>query len=113
MSEELLDFAKLSDEAKNTAVSDFASFYFNLYSQNGLELITSFDQKEVMNDINNYLLMHQNEDQKEIVKASIKDCFAQFSELINQIDQKFYANGNSEKPWNDWYNEKFVKLGRG
>ncbi len=109
----LVKFDQLSQRAKTKAINDFAKFYVPLYRSQNLEIIGSYDHTGLIWDINRDIWKNQYNSKKDVIKMSAHDRPKHYAKLLDKMDQKFYANGNPEKPWKKWYHDKYFSLETG
>ncbi|MEJ6399675.1 hypothetical protein [Nicoliella lavandulae] len=113
MSDKLFSFTDLNESAQQTAVKDFAIFYVHQYENNDMELIANYDQDGIVHDINRDLYINRFSLESTIISDSISERFSKYARLLENVDQKYYENGNPEKNWPEWYEAKYAEIQRG
>ena len=109
----LTTFDQLSKTAKQKAIYDFAKFYVPMYQSENLEIIGSFDHTGLLWDINRDIWKNKFNSEPDIIKMSANDRPKHYAKLLSKMDQKFFENGNPEKPWKKWYHDKYFALETG
>ena len=109
----LVKFDQLKPQAQKKAINDFAAFYVPLYQSENLEIIGSFDHTGLLWDINRDIWTNKFNSEKDIIKMSAQHRAKHYAKLLDKMDQKFFANGNPQKPWKKWYHDKYYGLAKG
>ncbi|QBP17807.1 hypothetical protein [Acetilactobacillus jinshanensis] len=109
----LVKFDQLSDQAKKKAILDFAKFYVPHYRSENLEIIGSYDHTGLIWDINRDIWDNKFNSKEDVIKMSAHDRPKHYGKLLDKMDQKFYENGNPEKPWKKWYHDKYFSIETG
>ncbi|MHA8137786.1 hypothetical protein ACYATM_01555 [Lactobacillaceae bacterium Scapto_B20] len=113
MSDKLFTFSELNEPAQQNAVKDFAIFYVHQYENNDMELIANYDRNGVVQDINRDLYINRFNLESTIISDSISERFNKYADLLKNLDQKYFDNGNSEQSWEKWYQAKYAEIQRG
>ena len=113
MAETTLLFKDLSDAAKHTAISDFATFYIDQYQHEGLDALAQIDLTGHIADINQWLLVNDSFLPDELHDGLVRDRSDNFAALLTTVKAKFNANGKPAQPWPEWYDKTIAKAPQG
>jgi hypothetical protein len=105
-----LSITQLNESLQRKAVEDFAEFYMGLFDVNNLELMSNYDVVKYMTDINEHLTYGRYMTKKQRLADSVSFSFTDYLSMIDQLDQKYFENGNPATAWNEWYATHFLQL---
>ncbi|USS88424.1 hypothetical protein M3M39_02790 [Fructilactobacillus hinvesii] len=105
-----LSFSELNDAAKDKALTDFVPFYVSLLRNEELDVMASFDFNHVIADINRTIMDVNNQLPEEIYAFSAQFNRKDYENLLEQLPQTFFDNGNPNTDWREWYVEETNKL---
>ncbi|WP_429971439.1 hypothetical protein ACQW5G_02175 [Fructilactobacillus sp. Tb1] len=105
-----LSFNDLNEQAQTKAINGFMPFYGKLLSENALDVMTTFDFDHVMADINRSLKDVSNKTTDEMYAFVIKFHADAIKDLVNELPQTYFDNGNPMTDWSQWYVEETNKL---
>lgn len=110
MSEQLVDYASLSDEAKEQARKDFAKYYIRQFKIDNLEEVSNLADDRDLAMINHLL----EENSFKTVEALIPLCermvSSSFDRILLRLNMQYNLNGESEQTWDQWTQSLHTKL---
>ncbi|WDF82449.1 hypothetical protein PQ472_11230 [Lacticaseibacillus pabuli] len=111
MAESALSFEELSDDAKKTAVAEFARFYVRRYRTNGLDIFAQLDQTSgYIADINQYLFENTSLHSDELLAGALQMRSDNFAGLISDLDLTYDKQGHAKPTLAEWYAGHVVVL---
>ncbi|CAM2810639.1 hypothetical protein [Fructilactobacillus fructivorans] len=104
-------FNDLSEQAQQKVVNDFVPFYIQLFRNNNLEVMSTFDgESGVIADLNREIVTVSNNSPRDIVADVIKFDYDDFASLLSKLSQTYFENGNPTVDWSEWYVNATNKL---
>ena len=105
-----LSFNDLNEQAQMKAITGFMPFYGKLLANNELDVMTTFDFDHVMADINRTIKTVSNKTPEEIYSYVINFNSAAIHDLVNELTQTYFDNGNPMTDWSEWYVDEANRL---
>lgn len=114
MQNEDLTITDLDENARQTALSDFAHFYIRHYRTNDLEILSQFKVDYAMNDINMYLYANKYFSPDELVAGVLANKSDLFLTILKTVNLAYNASGVlKDLTWDGWYKQQYVGIPEG
>lgn len=101
-------FSELNEEAQETALKSFISFYVNQYKKGSLEILSSKVSNEVLSSINEILNQNNFMGPAELAAESLRLSKPYYEEILTKLTSlKFTDDGEPVEAWeNSWEDQE-------
>lgn len=110
VSEQLVDYASLSDEAKAEARKNFMVYYIHQFKGDNLEEVSNLADDRDLAMINHLL----EENNFQTVDALLPLCermvSSSFDRILKRLNMQYNLNGESQVNWDQWTQSLHTKL---
>lgn len=110
VSEQLVEYGDLSEEAQTQARKSFILFYIRQFKNDNLEEIANVANDRDLSMVNHLLGENRFETAEQLLPLCEKMVPASFDAILKQLSMKYNQNGESEKAWPAWYQEIHAQL---
>ncbi|WP_295730971.1 hypothetical protein [uncultured Limosilactobacillus sp.] len=102
MSEQLVDYATLDDEAKEQARQDFINYYVRQFKVDNLEVISSLADDRDLAMVNHLLEENRYQTVDQLIPLCERMVANSFDLLIDKLGAQFQLNGEPQQTWSAW-----------
>ena len=113
MGEKLFSFDELSEQAKVTSINSFSEFYVRCYRSQNMEILSQFPDQSMLCQINQEVYRNNFESLEHSANDTIIYFSHSYAKLLGELGMQYFANGNSEITWKEWYDRQFVAAPHG
>lgn len=110
VSEQLVDYASLSDEAKKHARNNFVTFYVRQFKSDNLEVVSSQADDPDLAMINHLIGENNFQTVDQLVPLCEQMVQGSFDRVLTKLSMKYNQNGETEKSWATWGREIHAQL---
>lgn len=110
MSEQLVDYDSLSDEAKDHARKNFITFYVHQFKEDNLEVVSSLADDEDLAMINHLIGENNFQTVDQLVPLCEQMVKSSFDHVLSKLSMKYNQNGETENSWSVWEREIHAQL---
>lgn len=110
MSEQLVDYNELSDEAKKEARKEFIVYYIRQFKDDSLEEVSNLADDRDLAMINHLLEENNFQTVDALVPLCERMVSSSFDQILQKLNMKYNLNGESETNWDQWTQSLHTKL---
>lgn len=110
VSEQLVDYASLSDEAKEHARKTFIAFYVAQFKEDNLEVVSSLADDRDLAMINHLIGENNFQTVEQLVPLCEQMVKGSFDSVLGKLSMQYNQNGETAKPWATWEREIHAQL---
>ncbi|KRM90513.1 hypothetical protein [Fructilactobacillus florum] len=103
-------FSNLETTAKAKAIKSFLPFYIQKLRSDELDVMTTFDKRQVMANINRVIFDASNQATNNLYDFVADYCHENLLMLMQELPQAYFENGNPTTDWDAWYTEQTDQL---
>ncbi len=102
VSEQLVDYSSLSDEAKNHAREDFITFYIQQFKADNLEVVSNLADDQDLAMVNHLIGENNFQTTDQLVPLCERMVPGSFDRILESLGVEFNQDGEPEQTWNAW-----------
>ena len=110
VSEQLVDYASLSDEAKAEARKNFMVYYSHQFKGDNLEEVSNLADDRDLAMINHLLEENNFQTVDSLVPLCERMVSSSFDRILQRLNMQYNLNGESQINWDRWTQSLHTKL---
>lgn len=102
VSEQLVDYAALSADAKQQARKSFINYYVRGFKDDNLEVVSNLADDRDLAMINHLVGENNFQTVDQLIPLCERMVPSSFDNILAKLDMKYNQNGEPEKNWDAW-----------